>query len=136
MGLRVRESTERHLEALRREGVWLREGEEPLVLPLVVYDGAERWERVAGPLGRLPEVAALALAPLQPGSYLLLDAGAWELEDWPAGNRHGRSEERERLRRELSTLRLDPETAARVPSCWISEDKRCPSPLNGHAPSG
>ena len=209
MGFRAREYTERHLEALRREGVWSREGEEPLVLPLVVYDGAERWERVAGPLGRLPEVAALALAPLQPGSYLLLDAGVWEFEDWPAGNRvtawvrllragtetelgaalreglselpepgdagfrrvlrlwalallrankawsgeeikafvdyqgdnemtslvevngrkirkglieegiaqgirRGRSEERERLRRELSALRLDPETAARV----------------------
>ena len=87
MGLRVREYVERHLEALRREGAWSREGEEPLVLPLVVYDGAARWVREAGPLGRLPESAALALAPLQPGRYLLLDAGAWALEDWPRGNR-------------------------------------------------
>ena len=27
------------------------------------------------------------MAPLQPGGYLLLDAGAWALEDWPEGNR-------------------------------------------------
>ena len=87
MGFRVREYTERHLEALRREGAWSREGEEPLVLPLVIYDGAARWRRGDGPLGRLPESAALALAPLQPGRYLLLDAGAGALEDWPAGNR-------------------------------------------------
>ena len=209
MGARVREYVERHIGALRREGAWTGEGEEPLVLPVVVHDGQTRWQRGGGLLGRLPEVAARALAPMQPGSYALLDASAGALEDWPAGNRvtawvrllrctsaaalqaalgqglsefpdpgdagfrevlrlwslalrrankawsgeelaefedsqgenemaslvevngrkiqkewfeegiaqgirRGRSEERERLRRELSVLKLDPETAARV----------------------
>ena len=87
MGVRVREYVERHLGALRREGAWSREGEEPLVLPVVVHDGQSRWRRYTGLLGHLPEVAARALAPLQPGGYLLLDAAARALEDWPADNR-------------------------------------------------
>ena len=66
MGARVREYVERHLEALRREGGWSQEGEEPLVLPVVVHDGQSRWRRGAGLLGHLP-AAARALAPLQPG---------------------------------------------------------------------
>ena len=204
MDVRVREYVERHLGALRREGEWSREGGAPPVLPVVVYDGAARWRRAPEPLAGLPGVAAQALAPLQPGGFTLLDAGAWALEDWPADNRvtawvrllragtvlalraaldegladfpgpgdvefrralrlwarallvaiaepgedipaiddeqgenemttlleasakrmrtdlieqgieRGRSEERERLRRELSALKLDPKTAARV----------------------
>ncbi|MCY4214422.1 MAG: Rpn family recombination-promoting nuclease/putative transposase [Gammaproteobacteria bacterium] len=87
MGARVREYVERHIGALRREGAWSGEGEEPLVLPVVVHDGQTRWQRGGGPLGRLPEVAARALAPMQPGSYSLLDASAGAMEDWPADNR-------------------------------------------------
>ena len=87
MGARVREYVERHIGALRREGAWSGEGEEPLVLPVVVHDGQTRWQRGGGLLNRLPEVAARALAPMQPGSYALLDASAGAMEDWPAGNR-------------------------------------------------
>ena len=87
MGVRIREYVERHLGALRREGAWSREGGEPPVLPVVVYDGLQRWRRGAGPLGGLPEPAARALAALQPGDYRLLDVGAGALEDWPVGNR-------------------------------------------------
>ena len=87
MGARVREYVERHIGALRREGAWSREGEEPLVLPVVVHDGQSPWPRGAGLLGHLPDAAARALAPMQPGSYALLDAAAGALEDWPADNR-------------------------------------------------
>ena len=69
----------RHLRALLREGVLTREGEEPRVLPVVVYDGERRWRRAAAPTG-VPFL-------LQPGGYAVLDAGAGELEDWPRGNR-------------------------------------------------
>ena len=72
----------RHLRALRREGVVAREGEEPRVLPVVLYDGERRWRRGAGSPASLG-----ALGPLEPGGYAVLDAGAGELEDWPDGNR-------------------------------------------------
>ena len=87
MGARVREYVERHIGALRREGVWSWEGDEPLVLPVVVYDGQTRWRRGGGLLQGLPEAAARALAPMQPGRYELLDASAGALEDWPRDNR-------------------------------------------------
>ena len=87
MGVRVREYVERHIGALRREGAWSGEGEEPLVLPVVVHDGQTRWQRGGGLLDRLPEVAARALAPMQPGSYALLDASTGAMEDWPSDNR-------------------------------------------------
>ena len=79
MGERLHEYVHRHLRALRREGVVLREGEEPRVLPVVLYDGEQRWRRGEDP----PGVPGL----LQPGGYAVLDAGAGELEDWPDGNR-------------------------------------------------
>ena len=41
----------------------------------------------ADPLDGLPDAAARALAPLQPGGWVLLDAAARALEDWPTGNR-------------------------------------------------
>ena len=87
MGARVREYVGRHLGALRREGAWSWEGDEPLVLPVVVYDGQMRWRRGDGLLHGLPEAAARALAPMQPGRYELLDASAGALEDWPRDNR-------------------------------------------------
>ena len=79
MGERQAEYVGRHLRALRREGVLRREGEEPRVLPVVVYNGQRRWRRDAPP----PGVPLL----LQPGGYVVLDAGAGALEDWPRGNR-------------------------------------------------
>ncbi|MDE0269987.1 MAG: Rpn family recombination-promoting nuclease/putative transposase [Gammaproteobacteria bacterium] len=80
MAERQFEYTGRHIRALRREGVVAREGEEPRVLPVVVYSGSGRW----------PRRPALAEAPpgfLQPGGYVLLDAAAGPLEDWPQPNR-------------------------------------------------
>ena len=76
---RLLECARRHLRALRREGVLSREGEEPRVLPVVVYSGERRWQRGEDPPG--------APGLLQPGGYFLLDAGAGPLEDWPDGNR-------------------------------------------------
>ena len=80
MAERQFEYTGRHIRALRREGVVAREGEEPRVLPVVVYSGSGRW----------PRCPALAEAPpgfLEPGGYALLDAGVGPLEDWPKPNR-------------------------------------------------
>ena len=82
MGERLHEYVRRHLRALRREGVLSREGEEPRVLPVVLYDGERRWRRGGGWPGSLG-----MLGPLEPGGYAVLDAGAGELEDWPKGNR-------------------------------------------------
>ena len=62
-----------------REGALRREGDEPRVLPVVVYDGERLWRRVATPPG-VPNLPA-------PGGYTVLDAGAGALEDWPRGNR-------------------------------------------------
>ena len=82
MGERLHEYVHRHLRALRREGVVAREGEEPRVLPVVLYDGERRWRGGAGSPASLG-----MLGPLEPGGYAVLDAGAGELEDWPDGNR-------------------------------------------------
>ena len=79
MGARLLEYASRHLGALSREGVVSREGDEPRVLPVVAYGGRRRWRRVVEPAG-LP-------ALLQPGGYVVLDAGGGALEDWPDGNR-------------------------------------------------
>ena len=87
MDARVREYVERQLGALRREGAWFPGGGAPLVLPVVIHDGLRPWRRDAGPLDGLPDAAARALAPLQPGGWALLDAAAGPLEDWPDGNR-------------------------------------------------
>ena len=79
---RLREYERRHFRALRREGVPSREGEEPRVLPVVLYDGERRWR-----LGGGSPASLGMLGPLEPGGYAVLDAGAGELEDWPDGNR-------------------------------------------------
>ena len=79
MAERLAEYVGRHLRALRREGTLSREGEEPRVLPVVVYNGERRWRRGSGP----PEAPDLPA----PGGYAVLDAGAGALEDWPSGNR-------------------------------------------------
>ena len=82
MGGRLHEYLHRHLRSLRREGVVSREGEEPRVLPVVLYDGERRWRRGGGSPASLG-----MLGPLEPGGYVVLDAGAGPLEDWPDGNR-------------------------------------------------
>ncbi|MCY3641624.1 MAG: hypothetical protein OXH37_11480 [Gammaproteobacteria bacterium] len=87
MDARVREYVERQLGALRREAAWFPGGGAPLVLPVVIHDGLRPWRRDADPLDGLPDAAARALAPLQPGGWALLDAAAGPLEDWPGGNR-------------------------------------------------
>lgn len=79
MGGRQAEYLGRHLKALESDGTLAKEGEEPRVLSVVVYDGERRWPRLAAPAG-MPSL-------LQPGGYVVLDAGAGELEDWPRGNR-------------------------------------------------
>ena len=79
MAERQAEYVGRHLRALRLAGSLRREGDEPRILPVVVYDGERRWRRGAAPTG----VPLL----LQPGGYTVLDAGAGALEDWPSGNR-------------------------------------------------
>ena len=61
---RLLEYARRHLRALRREGVVLREGEPPRILPVVVYDGERRWRRGGGSPATLG-----ALGPLEPGGY-------------------------------------------------------------------
>ena len=79
MAERQAEYVGRHLRALRLEGALRREGDEPRVLPVVVYDGERRWRRGTYPPA-VPDLPA-------PGGYVVLDAGAGALEDWPRGNR-------------------------------------------------
>ena len=79
MAERQAEYVGRHLRALRLEGALRREGDEPRVMPVVVYDGERRWRR-----GLYPPTAPDLPAP---GGYVVLDAGAGALEDWPRGNR-------------------------------------------------
>ena len=90
MAKRIREYTDLLRERLIRNGVSEREGGLPWVLPLVVYNGSERW--TAG--GEASELAPLPstqverdLLPLQPQAYRRLDAGARSPDDWPAENR-------------------------------------------------
>ena len=79
MAERQAEYLGRHQRALRLDGVLSREGEEPRVLLVVVYDGERRWRRAAAPPG-VPDL-------LQPGGYAVLDVEALALEDLPRGNR-------------------------------------------------
>ena len=90
MAKRMREYTELLRDRLIRNGAPEREGGLPWVLPLVVYNGSERW--TAG--GEVSELAPLPsmrmerdLMPLQPQTYRRLDAGARSPDDWPADNR-------------------------------------------------
>ena len=90
MAKRMREYTDLLLERLVRRGVVRLEGGLPWVLPIVVYNGSERWTAP----GEAPELAPLPsarverdLMPLQPQRYRHLDAGARSPDDWPAENR-------------------------------------------------
>ena len=79
MAGRQQEYLGRHLRAHLRDGALRLEGDEPRVLPVVVYDGERRWRRGAAPPG-VPDL-------LQPGGYAVLDVEALALEDLPHGNR-------------------------------------------------
>ena len=90
MAKRMREYTDLLLERLVRRGVVKREGGLPWVLPIVVYNGSERWTAPgeASELAPLPSARVERdLMPLQPQRYRRLDAGARSPDDWPAENR-------------------------------------------------
>ena len=90
MAKRMREYTDLLLERLARRGVVRREGGLPWVLPIVVYNGSERWTAPgeASELAPLPSARVERdLMPLQPQRYRRLDAGARSPDDWPAENR-------------------------------------------------
>ena len=90
MANRMREYTELLRERLIRNGAPEREGGLPWVLPIVVYNGSERWTAggEASDLAALPSARAeQELALLQPQTYRRLDAGARSPDDWPADNR-------------------------------------------------
>ena len=102
MGERIREYTSMLLGELERNGTAAREGELPLVLAAVIYNGDRRWTGAgdaAELVARVPSGrAALALAAHQPQAYSLLsvraglDAKAGPADDateslWSADNR-------------------------------------------------
>ena len=96
MAKRVREYAEMLLERAGRGGAAAREGGQPWVLPIVVYNGSEPWTAAGREtdLAPLPSAAAMRdLALFQPQSYHLLAAGgaltsgARPAEDWPLENR-------------------------------------------------
>ncbi len=87
MAGRMREYAALQLETLRRQG--LVRGNDVLVLPLVVYDGAGPWTAADGmePLrGLAPDVAGL-FAAYQPQGYALLDLARSRTDDWGEQNR-------------------------------------------------
>ena len=96
MARRMRDYVEMLRERLALAGVAEREGGLPWVLPIVVYNGAERWTASGGmdDLAPLPSSAArLALAPYQQRAYVpwslegLLARGGGSLPGLPARNR-------------------------------------------------
>ena len=96
MARRMRDYVEMLRERLAKAGIAEREGGLPWVLPIVVYNGAERWTASGGmdDLAPLPSPAArLALAPYQQRAYVpwslegLLARGGGSLPGLPARNR-------------------------------------------------
>ena len=96
MARRIHEYTDLLLDRLVRNGVAKREGGLPRVLPVVVYNGSERWTAIGGDgrdggeghLARVPSARAERdLAPLQPQRYRLVDENAGSEQDWPTHNR-------------------------------------------------
>lgn len=96
MAKRVREYTELLLERLARQGTVSRESGTPWMLPIVVYNGSERWTAPGEAAALSPVPSARAerdLTALQPQAYRLLAAGrtltggGQSAEDWPAANR-------------------------------------------------
>ena len=93
MARRIHEYTDLLLDRLVRNGVMAREGGLPRVLPVVVYNGSERWAAIggdggAGHLAPVPSARAERdLARLQPQLYRLVDENAGSEQDWPKHNR-------------------------------------------------
>ena len=93
MARRIHEYTDLLLDRLVRNGVMAREGGLPRVLPVVVYNGSERWTAIGGDGGEghlAPVPSARAerdLARLQPQRYRLVDENAGSEQDWPKHNR-------------------------------------------------
>ena len=96
MAGRVREYTEMLLDRVERSRGTGPGGDEPWVLPIVLYNGGEAWTAPGQvtDLAPLPsEAMARDLLPLQPQAYRLLAAGgsltsgARRAEDWPLDNR-------------------------------------------------
>ena len=120
MARRIHEYTDLLLDRLVRNGVMTREGGLPHVLPVVVYNGSERWTAIggdggAGHLAPVPSARAERdLARLQPQLYRLVDENAGSEQDWPKHNRVAatvrlqRSAPRELQRRLLTEARRFP----------------------------
>ena len=120
MARRIHEYTDLLLDRLVRNGVMAREGGLPHVLPVVVYNGSERWTAIggdggAGHLAPVPSARAERdLARLQPQLYRLVDENAGSEQDWPKHNRVAatvrlqRSAPRELQRRLLTEARRFP----------------------------
>ena len=96
MARRIHEYTDLLLDRLVRNGIMAREGGLPRVLPVVVYNGSERWTAIggdgrdggAGHLAPVPSARAERdLARLQPQLYRLVDENAGSEQDWPKHNR-------------------------------------------------
>ena len=96
MAKRVREYTEMLLERAVGGRPAGREGTRPWVLPIVVYNGSERWTAAgrATDLAPLPSANTMRdLALFQPQAYCMLaaggglTAGARPAQDWPLNNR-------------------------------------------------
>ena len=90
MARRIHEYTDLLLDRLVRNGVMAREGGLPRVLPVVVYNGSERWTAIGGDGHLAPVPSARAerdLARLQPQLYRLVDENAGSEQDWPTHNR-------------------------------------------------
>ena len=113
MARRMRDCVEMLRERLAKAGVAEREGGLPRVLPIVVYNGAERWTASGGmdDLAPLPSSAApLALAPHQQRACVpwslegLLARGGGSLAGLPRGTGRRR--------------RCGCRWRARRPGCW------------------
>ena len=117
---RVREYAGLLLDRLARNDAMAREGGLPRVLPVVVYNGAERWTAIGeeSHLAPLPSARAERdLALLQPQLYRLVDESAGSEQDWPADNLVSATV---RLQRSASPGELQPRL--------LAEARRFPGP--------
>ena len=123
MARRIHEYTDLLLDRLVRNGVMAREGGLPRVLPVVVYNGSERWTAIGGDgrdggeghLAPVPSARAERdLARLQPQLYRLVDENAGSEQDWPTHNRVA------------ATVRLQRSAPRELQRCLLTEARRFP----------
>jgi hypothetical protein len=76
------------LRDYRRRGL-VRDGDEPPVLPFVLYTGPGRWRAKDGsePRRGLPDGMAERLAPYQPQAYIPVEVALLATHRWPADSR-------------------------------------------------